>query len=226
MKKALLILLMLVVLLGMGAVPFLASFNPNPPAPAPEAQTAPPALSSTPAVSAASSSAPLLLAPISDAAARITKKPFGIYVSPDHSPVNPERFTGFHTGTDFETFPDEQNTDVPIAALCSGTFLKKAYGSGYGGYAVESCEIGGGPVTVTYGHLRLASIAPEAGDNLSAGDFIGFLGTGYSAETDGERKHLHLGIHKGSSVVTRGYVAAKAELQNWIDYQTLGAAQR
>ncbi|NTU99252.1 hypothetical protein HGA64_04600 [Candidatus Falkowbacteria bacterium] len=41
--------------------------------------------------------------PISDALSRVTKKPFGIKVSPKNSSVSPERFTGYHTGVDFET---------------------------------------------------------------------------------------------------------------------------
>src|SRR5690348_16155292 len=61
--------------------------------------------------------------PISNAAARVTKKPFGIYVTPQNSPVQPERFTGFHTGTDFETTPTEANSLVPFFAICSGKIL-------------------------------------------------------------------------------------------------------
>ena len=42
-------------------------------------------------------------------------------------------------------------------------------------------------------------------------------GNGYSAETDGERKHLHLGIHKGTAVDISGYVANAAQLKPWIN---------
>lgn len=35
------------------------------------------------------------------------------------------------------------------------------------------------------------------------------LGNGYSSDTDGERKHLHLGIHLGEVVDIRGYVQKK-----------------
>src|SRR5579863_6635904 len=44
-----------------------------------------------------------LTEPISGGLSRVTKKPFGIYVTPQNSPVQPEKFTGFHTGIDFET---------------------------------------------------------------------------------------------------------------------------
>lgn len=47
----------------------------------------------------------ILNIPLTDAAARITKKPFGIFITPQNSPVQPERFSGFHTGTDFEILP-------------------------------------------------------------------------------------------------------------------------
>ncbi|MDP1845177.1 MAG: hypothetical protein Q8L09_00330 [Candidatus Moranbacteria bacterium] len=43
------------------------------------------------------------------------------------------------------------------------------------------------------------------------------MGKAYGAETDGERKHLHLGIHKGAGVNILGYVQSKAELSGWLD---------
>ena len=159
--------------------------------------------------------------PLSDARSRVTKKTFGIRVDPKHSPVSPERFTGYHTGVDFETTPAEQDADVPIYAICSGKLLVKEYGSGYGGVASEGCTLDNAPVTVVYGHLRLSSITAKAGAALEAGETIGVLGKGYSAETDGERKHLHLGIHKGAAVNLHGYVATEAELSAWIDPLTV-----
>ena len=162
-----------------------------------------------------------LAGPISDFQSRVTKKPFGIYISPSHSPVSPERFTGFHTGADFETTPEEQNIDVPIYAICDGTLAVKKSASGYGGVAVQNCTINNQAVAVIYGHLRLASITANAGDAMTAGKQFAVLGTGYSSETDGERKHLHLGIHMGTSINILGYVQNQADLQNWIDPMTL-----
>ncbi|HZZ99533.1 MAG TPA: M23 family metallopeptidase, partial [Candidatus Paceibacterota bacterium] len=146
--------------------------------------------------------------------ARITKKPFGIYVSPGHSPVSPERFSGFHTGTDFETTTAEADIDVPVPAFCDGKLLAKEYASGYGGVAVQSCTLDGQEVTIIYGHLNLSSIKVTAGQSIKRGDFIGNLGKGYSSQTDGERKHLHLGIHKGSAVDITGYVSSDDLLSN------------
>jgi murein DD-endopeptidase MepM/ murein hydrolase activator NlpD len=155
--------------------------------------------------------------PISGGMARVTKKTFGLYVSPGHSPVSPEKFTGFHTGIDFETTPLEQDTDVSVYAACEGKLLLKKYATGYGGVAVQACVLDSQSVTVIYGHLRLSSIIPGIGDKLTAGQQIAVLGTGYSNETDGERKHLHFSIHKGTAINILGYVQKQADLSSWLD---------
>lgn len=155
--------------------------------------------------------------PLDRAADRVTKKQFGTRVTPQSSPVQPEWFSGYHTGVDYETFPEEAEVDVPVRAVCAGPLFSARTASGYGGVAVQSCELGGDPVTVVYGHLRLTSITAKAGDRLAAGDTFGVLGTGYSRETDGERKHLHLAIYRGGTANIRGYVATSAELSGWID---------
>jgi murein DD-endopeptidase MepM/ murein hydrolase activator NlpD len=157
------------------------------------------------------------VAPLARADERTTKKPFGIYITKANSPVQPERFSGYHTGTDFETFLEEASVDVSVSAICSGKLLSKRTASGYGGIVVQSCVYDGQPVTVIYGHLRLSSVQPGVGETLQPGDYIGYLGTGYSTETDGERKHLHLGIHKGSVLNILGYVQSKEGLSGWID---------
>lgn len=151
------------------------------------------------------------------AAERVTKKPFGILIDPKTSPVQPERFRGYHTGIDFETFSDEADIDVPVHAICTGPLLAKRMATGYGGVVVQSCTLDGQHATVVYGHVRLASIEASVGDTLKEGDMLGVLGMGYSEETDDERKHLHLGIHRGTAVNIRGYVASKQELDQWID---------
>jgi murein DD-endopeptidase MepM/ murein hydrolase activator NlpD len=159
--------------------------------------------------------------PIERASERVTKKPFGIYIDPKISPVQPERFHGYHTGSDFETFPEERDSDVAVRAVCSGTMVSKRHATGYGGVVVESCELAGQSATVVYGHLALESVSIKNGDTIKQGSVIGLLGTGYSADTDGERKHLHLGIHKGSAINILGYVADKQTLSDWIDPCTL-----
>lgn len=157
------------------------------------------------------------VAPISRASERVTKKPFGIFITPGSSPVSPERFRGYHTGADFEIFPEELNQEVSISAVCDGILKVKEYATGYGGVAVEECDLNGSPITVVYGHLKLASIAANVGEKMKAGENIGILGAAYSTETDGERKHLHLGFHRGTAISILGYVQNESALSGWID---------
>ncbi len=158
--------------------------------------------------------------PVDRASERVTKKPFGIYITPKTSPVQPEKFTGFHTGVDFETFPQETNSSIPFYAICPGKILTKRTATGYGGVLVQSCTINNQAVTVIYGHVSLKSIVKNIGDSLSQGEKIGFLGQP-PTETDGERKHLHLGIHKGTEINIKGYVQSASELSSWLDWQKL-----
>lgn len=159
--------------------------------------------------------------PMEAASSRVLFKSFGTEVSPASSPVSPERFRGYHTGTDFEAFDHERDSELAVSAICTGKLLRKTTASGYGGYAVQSCRINGEDVTVVYGHLRLSSIAARVSDEIKAGERLGVLGKGFSSETDGERKHLHLSIKKGTRIDIRGYVQNKAELEGWIDYSDL-----
>lgn len=150
---------------------------------------------------------------------RVIKKPFGIFITPEDSPVSPERFRGYHTGADFEALPGE--ADVPVRTVCNGPLVYRQLVSGYGGVAVQRCTLLGQTVTVLYGHLRLSSIAQTVGETLKAGQAFAVPGTGGSTETDGERMHLHLAIHRGSAVELRGYVQKKEDLNAWIDPLTV-----
>lgn len=165
----------------------------------------------------ATATKPGVVAPLDRVSGRVTKKPFGIYIDQATSPVQPERFGGYHTGTDFEVFPDEAKTEVTVRAMCDGTIQDKRTASGYGGLLTTSCTLGGETVTVVYGHLKLSSIEKEIGEKVVAGENIGILGEGGSRETDGERKHLHLGIHKGSAVNILGYTLQQKNLSEWLD---------
>lgn len=158
-----------------------------------------------------------LVPPLSDALLRVTKKPFGLRVTPETSPVQPDIFDGFHTGVDFEVFEHEFESVVPVMAVCSGRLLLKKWVPGYGGVAVQECVLAREHVTVIYGHLKLDSITPVPGARVAAGQVIGVLGQGQTEETDGRRKHLHLGIHKGTSFDVRGYVKDSSLLVEWID---------
>ena len=132
--------------------------------------------------------------------------------------MQPEKFSGYHTGTDFETFPEEADVVVPVQAICDGKLIMAKTASGYGGVVAQSCEYNNQPITIVYGHIALTSLTKKVGDTIIAGDHLADLGQGFSQETDGERKHLHLGIHKGSEINTRGYVQTQTELDNWLNY--------
>ncbi len=163
----------------------------------------------------------LIPEPINNAQARVTKKPFGIKISPENSPVTPERFYGYHTGVDFEIFSGEEESDISIYTICTGPLTFKRHANGYGGVAVQQCTLDNSDVIVIYGHLKLSSIYAELNQTLNQGQQIGILGQGYSKETDGERKHLHLGIRKGKIINLLGYVRDPGRLDEWIDVLTL-----
>lgn len=158
-----------------------------------------------------------IIEPINNAADRVSKKPFAIKISPSDSPISPEKFSGYHTGVDFEIFAEEKDSEINIYAICDGPLISKKFVSGYGGVAIQSCNLHDQDVTVIYGHLKLSSISAKLNQNLDQGQLIGILGQGFSEETDGERKHLHLGVHKGEEINLLGYVQTSNLLENWID---------
>ncbi|MCE9643327.1 MAG: M23 family metallopeptidase [Candidatus Andersenbacteria bacterium] len=156
--------------------------------------------------------------PIGDFKNRITKKFFGTYVTPNNSPVQPEKFTGYHTGVDVEY--TDIDTDVPVYAISDGTVLLARWASGYGGVIAIQHKINGQPVIAIYGHVNPEQL-PKVGQKVVKGQKIGILGKGYSHETDGERKHLHFGLVKGVKFTLLGYVPNKSQLSAWIDPMTV-----
>ncbi len=151
-----------------------------------------------------------LALPIAEFAQRVTKKPFGIYVDPENSPVQPERFQGYHTGVDVEY--EDIDTDVPVYAVSDGKIVLSKSVSGYGGVTILEIENN----NILYGHLRPDSML-EVGKNVNKGDQIGLLGTGFSSETDDERKHLHYAILSDNRIDFKGYVQNQSDLSDWID---------
>ena len=161
---------------------------------------------------------PNLIEPVDGFKDRITKKPFGIYITPETSPVQSDKFTGYHTGIDVE-FTDISE-DIPVLAIADGTILIRAYASGYGGVVVVRHHINGVPTVVLYGHLDQASFLPASITEVRAGEQIGVLGDDHSEETDGVRKHLHFSFHQyngDEKIDFRGYVKNEIELSNWLN---------
>lgn len=156
--------------------------------------------------------------PVKEFKERITKKPFGIYITPETSPVQPERFKGYHTGVDVE-YGDTAG-DVPVSAIAAGTIISSGRVSGYGGVVVIKHSIDNKNYLVLYGHLNPATLAAK-NTTVTSGQTIGTLGKGGASETDGERKHLHFGIYTGADLNFKGYVQTQEELKKWIDPLTL-----
>lgn len=155
-----------------------------------------------------------LTEPVSDFKKRVTKKPFGIYITPQNSPISPERFMGFHTGADAEY--QDVIVDVPVYAVSDGKVVLSEIASGYGGVFMIEIDLSGSKHTVLYGHIRPSAL-PKVGQKVVRGEQIAVLGTGYSSETDGERRHLHFAILTDSSLNIKGYVSTKSQLSSWLD---------
>jgi len=104
-----------------------------------------------------------------------------------------------------------------VRAICDGEIVQKKKVSGYGGVIIQRCILNEKKVTVLYGHLKLSDAPAEVGKTFFLGDELAILGADNSADTDGERKHLHLGIKIGDKIDVRGYVSNKNELSGWLD---------
>ncbi len=155
--------------------------------------------------------------PLKDFLSRITKKRFGQYITPQNSPVSPERFLGYHTGVDAETTSDEQNLEVPVVAIATGIVTFSRTVDGYGGVVMIEHQVDGQTVTALYGHLDIDSVTLAVGATVTPGQTIGVLGAGGTSATSGERKHLHFGLLTGASANLRGYVSQTGDLTPWLD---------
>lgn len=151
---------------------------------------------------------------------RITKKPFGILIVPETSPVQPEKFSGYHTGTDFEVIENEIESEVEVLAICDGEVVESKYVSGYGGVLIQSCEIYDKKILVLYGHIDLSiPKSRTSSKNIKKGEIVSILADDQSYSSGGERKHLHLGIIRGTTINYKGYVESESSLSNWLDFQ-------
>ena len=110
--------------------------------------------------------------------------------------------------------PNWRFMNVPLLRV---VYEKVEWASGYGGVVIVEHNLGQAVLMGIYGHARLKDIKVKPGDKITSGTLIGYLGNGYTNETDGERKHLHFGLYKGSVTDIRGYVVSQKELDAWLD---------
>jgi murein DD-endopeptidase MepM/ murein hydrolase activator NlpD len=155
------------------------------------AATATPALASTDlGGTAASDGGSTWVKPVKDGDYTITSR-FGTRVDP----INGS--SAFHDGLDFAGAPG-----VTIMAVAPGTVVTAGFNSGGFGNWVR-IDHGGGVITL-YGHMLDGSIAVAVGDQVTAGQVIG--GIGSTGRSTGN--HLHFGVYvNGTAVDPETYLA-------------------
>lgn len=153
------------------------------------------------------------LSPIDEFKQRITKKPFGILIDPATSPVQPEKFSGYHTAVDVEY--GDVEAAVVVRAIGNGKVVVSRTADGYGGVFVVQHPYISNFYTL-YGHVDPASL-PRNGTVVTAGQILGRLAPEFSAGSGGERKHLHFGVVRKAQVDIAGYVSAQPALAGWMD---------
>jgi len=154
-----------------------------------------------------------IVEPVKDFKARITKKPFGILITPETSPIQPERFSGYHTGVDVE-YGDVKD-DVVVLAVADGLVKYSGWVVGYGGVIAIRHQINNKEYLAVYGHLNPATLITKG--KVIKGEQIGILGQENSTETDNERKHLHFALYIGKDLNLKGYVEVQNQLSDWIN---------
>jgi len=151
---------------------------------------------------------------------RQSLKKFGQLITPefylDQESLFPNKFLGYHAGMDLEIFTDELNKKVPVFAVSEGTILYYGNVQGYGGVILE--HISDQNLIVLIGHLNLHDINLGVEDQVKSGQKIAYLGDAFSTDSGGERKHLHLGIYKGTDIYFKGYETDKNILNSkWLN---------
>lgn len=127
--------------------------------------------------------------------------------------IFPNKFTGYHAAVDLEVLPGDIQP-IAIHALGDGKILYAGPVSGYGGLILE--RLSAEPFTALYGHVRTTEV--QVGESVTAGQVIATLGTAFSAQTGGERQHLHLGLYKGTDLYFKGYEPTLAAINSrWLN---------
>lgn len=147
--------------------------------------------------------------PVDEYVKRRTLKTHGEYIE--------DRFSGYHVGDDIE-FVDVEG-DTLVYAIADGEVTYASTASGYGGVIIIAHQVEGETISAVYGHVEIASALVSAGDTVEKGQQIGILGDHQSAETDGERKHLHFALYPGSGTTLAGYTGTADSVNGWINPQ-------
>ncbi len=122
---------------------------------------------------------------------------------------------GYHAGDDIEY--TDIDAEVPVYAITNGIVRRSDWVKGYGGMISIIHTIGEKTITAIYGHLDISSASLRAGDKVTGGEQIAYLGKGGTSETDGERKHLHFALYEGEDSRMHGYEPGEAGLLNWLN---------
>lgn len=115
----------------------------------------------------------------------------GLFQRPANGPVTSEfaaRWGSFHYGIDI----GKRGSSVPIVAAADGRVISSYYSSSYGNVVFISHNLNGKTYTTVYAHMESRGVS--AGQSVSRGQFIGYMGnTGQSFGA-----HLHFEIHEGA----------------------------
>ena len=124
---------------------------------------------------------------------------------------------GLHTAVDAEVSREEINEDIPVYSIADGEVRQAQEVSGYGGLIIIQYNIQGADYTALYGHLNSKTFSAKEGSKVTKGEKLALLGAECSSENGNVRKHLHFGIHKGTAIDIKGYVANTIALSSWLD---------
>ena len=183
--------------------------------------------STTPATTNVAKPASAIAYPMDNMPERPTDNPFGTFYPPggeDHPDLivcpTAKYYSGYHTGLDLEATSAEQTTAVPVYAIADGKVRQAGPVTGYGTLIVLEFTVSDATYTAYYGHVDSKTVTVKAGELVSKGEKIAELGTDCSSANGNVRKHLHFGLHKGTSINVRGYAPNQATLNNWLDPKT------
>lgn len=124
------------------------------------------------------------------------------------------RFYGYHAAVELEVFPNEIDKKVPVYITSSGIITYIGTLSGYGGVILEKLDNENN--TVLYGHVKTENLSFKVSDHINTENnpvILTYLGDQFSAETSKERKHLHLGIYKGTDLYFAGHESSLDQLE-------------